>query len=61
VHYHSVDRVFARWANDGSLEQAFMVSMVHLSTEKHLDPVCSMAAGLTPRPIKGGWDRLLGL
>jgi hypothetical protein len=37
IHYTSVYRAFAKWANDGSLEQAFMASVVHLSAEKHLD------------------------
>jgi transposase len=36
-HYTSVYRAFAKWANDGSLEQAFMASVAHLSAEKHLD------------------------
>jgi transposase len=37
IHYTSVYRTFAKWANDGSLEQAFMASVAHLSAEKHLD------------------------
>jgi transposase len=37
IHYTSVYRAFAKWANDGSLEQAFMASVAHLSAEKHLD------------------------
>jgi transposase len=37
IHYTNVYRAFAKWANDGSLEQAFMASVAHLSAEKHLD------------------------
>jgi transposase len=37
IHYTSVYRTFAKWATDGSLEQAFMASVAHLSAEKHLD------------------------
>jgi hypothetical protein len=37
IHYTSVYRAFAKWAHDGSLEQAFMASVAHLSAEKHLD------------------------
>jgi hypothetical protein len=32
-----VYRVFAKWADDGSLWQAFITSVAHLSAEKHLD------------------------
>jgi hypothetical protein len=37
IHYTSVYRAFATWANDGSLEQAFMASVAHLSAEQHQD------------------------
>ena len=37
IHYTTVYRVFARWADDGSLWKAFLASVAHLSTEKHLD------------------------
>src|SRR5918999_176560 len=37
IHYTSVYRAFAKWANDGSLEQAFIASVAHLAAEKHLD------------------------
>ena len=36
-HYTTVYRAFAKWADDGSLQQAFMASVAHLSAEKHLD------------------------
>jgi hypothetical protein len=37
IHYTGVYRLFARWADDGSLEQAFIASVKHLSAEKRLD------------------------
>src|SRR5438093_1841588 len=36
-HYTTIYRVFARWADDGSLWQAFVASVRHLAAEKHLD------------------------
>jgi len=32
-----VYRAFATWADDGSLEQAFIASVAHLAAEQHLD------------------------
>jgi transposase len=37
IHYTNVNRAFAKWADDGSLQQAFMASVGHLSDEKKLD------------------------
>jgi transposase len=37
VHYTTVYRVFAKWADDGSLWQAFVASVAHLAAEKQLD------------------------
>jgi len=37
IHDTTVYKVFAKWADDGSLWQAFIASVAHLSTEKHLD------------------------
>ena len=37
IHYTTVYKVFARWADDGSLWQAFVASVRHLAIEKHLD------------------------
>jgi transposase len=37
IHYTTVYRVFAKWAEDGSLWQAFMASVRHLAVEKQLD------------------------
>jgi transposase len=37
IHYTNVYRAFAKWASDGSLQQAFIASVGHLSDEKRLD------------------------
>src|SRR5262247_4092411 len=37
LHYTNVYRAFATWADDGSLQQAFIASVEHLSDEKKLD------------------------
>jgi transposase len=37
IHYTNIYRAFAKWADDGSLQQAFMASVGHLSDEKILD------------------------
>jgi transposase len=37
MHYTNVYRAVAKWADDGSLQQAFMASVDHLSDEKKLD------------------------
>jgi transposase len=37
IHYTTIYKVFAKWADDGSLWQAFVASVRHLATEKHLD------------------------
>ena len=37
IHYTNVYRAFAKWASDGSLQQAFIASVGHLSDEKGLD------------------------
>ena len=37
MHYTGIYKVFARWADDGSLWQAFLASVRHLAAEKHLD------------------------
>jgi transposase len=35
--YTNVYKAFAKWSDDGSLQQAFMASVAHLAEEKHLD------------------------
>jgi transposase len=37
IHYTNVYRAFAKWTDDGSLQQAFTASVGHLSAEKKLD------------------------
>ena len=37
IHYTTVYKGFARWADDGSLWQAFVASVRHLAVEKQLD------------------------
>ena len=37
IHYTTIYRTFAKWADDGSLWQAFIASVAHLSAEKQLD------------------------
>ena len=37
IHYTTVYKVFARWADDSSLWQAFVASVRHLAVEKQLD------------------------
>jgi len=37
IYYTTVYKVFARWADDGSLWQAFLASVRHLAAEKPLD------------------------
>ena len=37
IHYTTVYKVFARWSDDGSLEQAFIASVGHLSAHNQLD------------------------
>ena len=37
IPYTTIYKVFAKWAGDGSLWQAFVASVTHLAQEKHLD------------------------
>jgi transposase len=37
LHYTNVYRAFAKWADDGSLQQAFTASVRYLADEKKLD------------------------
>src|SRR5215510_5825556 len=37
IHYTTVYKIFARWADDGSLWRAFVASVRHLAVEKQLD------------------------
>ena len=37
IHDTTIYKVFAKWADDGSLWQAFVASVRHLAAEQHLD------------------------
>ena len=37
IHYTVIYKLFARWADDGSLEKAFVASVKHLADEQKLD------------------------
>jgi transposase len=54
IHYTTVYKVFAKWADDGSLWQAFMASEAHLAAEKHLDLSVRHGDGTNTVAKKGG-------
>ena len=54
IHYTTVYKVFARWADDGSLEYAFIASVGHLSDQKHLDLSVLHGDGTNTVAKKGG-------
>ena len=54
IHYTTVYKVFARWADDGSLWQAFVASVRHLATEKQLDLSVLHGDGTNTVAKKGG-------
>src|SRR5256884_4244579 len=54
IHYTTVYKVFARWADDGSLWQAFIASVRHLAAEKHLDTNVLHGDGTNTVAKKGG-------
>lgn len=54
IHYTTVYKVFAKWAHDGSLWQAFLASVRHLATEKHLDLRVLHGDGTNTVAKKGG-------
>ena len=54
IHYTTIYRVFAKWADDGSLWQAFIASVAHLSAEKHLDLRVLHGDGTNTVAKKGG-------
>ncbi len=37
IHYTVIYKLFARWADDGSLKRAFIASVAHLDEHQHLD------------------------
>jgi hypothetical protein len=54
IHYTTVYKVFARWANDGSLWQAFVASVRHLAAAKQLDLSVLHGDGTNTVAKKGG-------
>jgi hypothetical protein len=54
VHYTGVFKLFARWAEDGSLQRAFMASVKHLDSTKKLDLSLLHGDGSNPVAKKGG-------
>jgi transposase len=53
IHYTTVYRAFATWADDGSLQQAFLASVAHLAAEKKLDLRVLHGDGTTTVAQKG--------
>jgi transposase len=53
IHYTTVSKVFAKWADDGSLWQAFVASVRHLAAEKRLDLSVLHGDGTNPVAKKG--------
>jgi transposase len=60
IHDTKVYRAFANWADDGSLQQAFIASIAHLSDEKTLDVRIRHGDG-TNTVAKKGETRLVTL
>src|SRR5919206_523510 len=54
IHYTTVYKVFARWADDGSLWHAFVASVRHLAAEKQLDLSVLHGDGTHTVAKKGG-------
>src|SRR5215471_18391998 len=56
IHYTTIYKVFAKWADDGSLWQAFIASVRHLAVEKHLDASILHGDGTNTVANKGGME-----
>lgn len=54
IHYTTVYKVFARWADDGSLEEAFIASVGPLADHNHLDLRVLHGDGTNTVAKKGG-------
>ncbi|HSX76981.1 MAG TPA: transposase [Candidatus Saccharimonadia bacterium] len=54
LHYPTVDKVFARWSDDGSLEEAFSASVAHLADHDPLDLSVLHGDGTNTVAKKGG-------
>jgi transposase len=54
IHYTTVYKVFARWSDDASLEEAFIASVAHLSEHNQLDLSVLHGDGTNTVAKKGG-------
>ena len=54
IHYTTVYKVFAKWSDDGSLEQAFIASVAHLADHHQLDLRVLHGDGTNTVAKKGG-------
>jgi transposase len=54
IHYTTVYKVFAKWADDGSIEHAFIGSVGHLSAHNRLDLSVLHGDGTNTVAKKGG-------
>ena len=54
IHYTTIYKVFAKWADDGSLDQAFIASVRHLAEQSHLDLSILHGDGSNTVAKKGG-------
>ena len=54
IHYTTIYKVFARWSDDGSLDQAFIASVQHLAAQDQLDLSILHGDGSNTVAKKGG-------
>ena len=54
IHYTTVYKVFARWSDDGSLDDAFIASVKHLADQHQLDLSVLHGDGTNTVAKKGG-------
>jgi len=54
IHYTTVYKIFARWSDDGSLEEAFIASVRHLADHHQLDLRVLHGDGTNTVAKKGG-------
>jgi transposase len=54
IHYTTIYKVFARWADDGSLADAFIASVKHLADQHQLDLSILHGDGTNTVAKKGG-------
>ena len=54
IHYTTIYKVFARWSDDGSLDQAFIASVRHLAEQNRLDLSILHGDGSNTVAKKGG-------